>query len=205
MISRVPPPIGPRRASRRRALDVVLAHVAVAAVDLHGLVGDLDGGVAGEELRDRDLLEAVLAGDEQAQAVVGEVAAGLDHASPSRRACAGSPGSGRSGGRTPCAPSRTSSVRSNVACMPPTAPSAIEQPLPLEVGHDQVEALVLLAEQVLRRHAHVRERRARRCRRRASRASPACARPRSRACPSRARGTRGRDGRRSCVVLTAVT
>ena len=32
------------------------------------------------------------------------------------------------------------------------------EPLPLEVGHDQVEALVLLAEQVLRGHAHVGER-----------------------------------------------
>ena len=33
-----------------------------------------------------------------------------------------------------------------------------QQPLPLEVGHDQVEALVLLAEQVLLGHEHVVER-----------------------------------------------
>ena len=33
-----------------------------------------------------------------------------------------------------------------------------QQPLPLEVGHDQVEAAVLLAEQVLLGHEHVVER-----------------------------------------------
>jgi hypothetical protein len=32
-----------------------------------------------------------------------------------------------------------------------------QQPLPLEVGHDQVEALVLLAEQVFRRDEHLVE------------------------------------------------
>src|SRR5262249_37611960 len=39
------------------ALDSVLAHVAVAAVDLEGLVGDAEGGALGEELGDRDLAQ----------------------------------------------------------------------------------------------------------------------------------------------------
>ena len=56
----------------QRALDPVLAHVAVAAEDLHALVGDLDAGALGEQLRLRDLGDRVLAGDEAAQGVVGE-------------------------------------------------------------------------------------------------------------------------------------
>ena len=72
MISSVPPPIGPRRASRSGALDPVLAHVAVAAVDLQALVGDLDEAALGDELRHRHLADAVLALVEEAQGVVGQ-------------------------------------------------------------------------------------------------------------------------------------
>jgi len=39
----------------------------------------------------------------------------------------------------------------------PDRPECHRQPLPLEVGHDQVEALVLLAEQVLLGHEDVGE------------------------------------------------
>src|SRR5438270_13928259 len=42
------------------ALDAVLLHVAVAAMDLDALVGDLDGDARGVQLRHRDLAHGVL-------------------------------------------------------------------------------------------------------------------------------------------------
>ena len=69
MISSVPPPIGPEAGVAVGALDAVLAHVAVAAVDLDRLVGDLDQGALGEELGLGHLPEGVLAVGEQAQRV----------------------------------------------------------------------------------------------------------------------------------------
>src|SRR5213592_3086512 len=60
--------------------------------------------------------------------------------------------------------SANSRVRSRIACIEPTEPSAIAS-LPLEVRHDQVEAAVLLAEQVLLRHEDVGERQLGRVRR----------------------------------------
>ena len=78
MISSVPPPIGPEAGVARGALDVVLDHVAVAAVDLQAVVHDVEAGALGGQLGHRDLADAVLALVEQAQRVVGEAAAGLD-------------------------------------------------------------------------------------------------------------------------------
>ena len=66
------------------------------------------------------------------------------------------PGSRRSRCRTP-ALLAYARVFSSVACIAPDRAERHQQPLPLEVGHDQVEALVLLAEQVLLGHADVVE------------------------------------------------
>ena len=68
---RCPPRSGQARA-RTGALDLVLLHVAGAAVDLQGVVGHLVGRALRQQLRLGDLAERVLAGGEQPQRVVGE-------------------------------------------------------------------------------------------------------------------------------------
>src|SRR5450631_375368 len=59
------------------ALDPVLAHVAGAAVYLQALVHQLERRALGEQLRHRHLAQRVLSGDETAQRVVGDAAAGV--------------------------------------------------------------------------------------------------------------------------------
>src|SRR3954452_8296020 len=60
------------------ALDLVLAHVARAAVDLQALVGDLAAHLRGQQLGHRDLAHGVLAVGEPPRGRVDELAAGLD-------------------------------------------------------------------------------------------------------------------------------
>src|SRR5262245_48595649 len=59
-------------------LDGVLAHVAVAAVELHAVVGHALGHVRGEELHHGDLAHRVLVALELDRTSVGEPAPGLD-------------------------------------------------------------------------------------------------------------------------------
>jgi hypothetical protein len=54
MISSVLPPIEAGAGVADGAFDAVLAHVAIA-VDLEGLVDDLEDGALGDQLRQRDL------------------------------------------------------------------------------------------------------------------------------------------------------
>ena len=77
MTSSVPPPIGPEAGVADGALDAVLAHVAVAAVYLEALVGDLQHRALRQQLRHRHVADDVLAGDVAPQRRVGERLAGL--------------------------------------------------------------------------------------------------------------------------------
>src|SRR5436309_14439483 len=61
----------------RHALDLVLLHVAGAAVDLQRLVGDVEAVALGLQLRHRHLAQRVLALVEATERVVGQGAAGL--------------------------------------------------------------------------------------------------------------------------------
>src|SRR6185295_11753449 len=61
----------------RHALDLVLAHVARAAVQLQTGVHDLEGRALGGELGHRHLAHGVLARGEAAQRVIGHAAAGV--------------------------------------------------------------------------------------------------------------------------------
>src|SRR5436190_13747406 len=60
------------------AFDLVLAHVAVAAEELQDVVGGAHAVALGDELRHRRLAQGVVPGDEQAQGVVSDGAAGLE-------------------------------------------------------------------------------------------------------------------------------
>src|SRR3954454_9656293 len=69
-------PDGPEARVARHSLDLVLAHVLRAPVQLQAGVHHLEGGGLGGELRHRHLAPGILAGVEEAQRVVGRAAAG---------------------------------------------------------------------------------------------------------------------------------
>ena len=156
MISSEPPPIGPEARVARGALDPVLVHVAGAAVDLQARVHQLEGGALGQQLGHRDLLQRFLAGDEAAQRVVGDAAAGVG-------------GGGEVGelvadrlvldsGRPKAWRSRANSaVRSHASCIAPTAPSAIARRSHWKLAMISLKPSCQLAEQVLLGHEHVLE------------------------------------------------
>ena len=155
MISSVPPPIGPSRASRAARSISYSTDVAGAAVDLQARVHHLERRPLRRELGDRHLAHRVLAGDVAAQRRVGDVAPGLD-----RDRDLGELVADRLKRRSP-----SERLRSSANCErllerhlhPADRAERHQQPLPLEVGHDQVEAAVLLAEQVLLGDEHVVE------------------------------------------------
>jgi hypothetical protein len=125
----------------KRALDPVFPHVPVAAMDLHALGGDLDHGPLGEQLRHRHLANRVVPVREQAQGVVGERPRRLDlrrhlgELVADRLEAADRP------------PERLALLRVVERHLehplhPPYRGQRHQQPLPCEVGHDQVEAAV---------------------------------------------------------------
>src|SRR5919106_2606936 len=136
------------------AADRAQAGVAHRAADLLVPVGDPEGqlrhlerGALGQELRLRHLAERVPAVGEEPQGVVGEAARRLVlHGDLRDRV----------------APAALPARRLGNPFQHPLhgghRAQRHHQPLPLEVGHDQVEAAVLLAEQVLLGHEHVAER-----------------------------------------------
>src|SRR5919106_2289895 len=135
------------------AADRAQAGVAHRAADLLVPVGDPEGqlrhlerGALGQELRLRHLAERVPAVGEEPQGVVGEAARRLVlHGDLRDRV----------------APAALPARRLGNPFQHPLhgghRAQRHHQPLPLEVGHDQVEAAVLLAEQVLLGHEHVAE------------------------------------------------
>ena len=156
MISLVPPPIVMSRASRAKRSTGVLAHVAVAAVQLHAVVGHAVDHLGGEELDHRDLAHALLAGRELRAGRVGQPAAGLDlggevgqlvadHLLVAERAAEGLPLAHVGDGVLERALGHGHRVQPG------------HQPLALEDAHDLVEAHALAAQQVLGRHPHVLE------------------------------------------------
>src|ERR1700694_2674936 len=139
-----------------RALDPVLAHVAGAAVDLKAVVHQLERGALRQELGHRHLADRLLARDEAAQSVVGYAAAGVGRGGEvdelvAYRLVAGERAAERvtlsreGGGAFPRALQRADGAEGH------------REALPLEVGHDQGEALVQAAEQVLLRDEDVLE------------------------------------------------
>ena len=180
MISSVPPPIGPggRRARPARCRPRPCRRRRRGSA---GSVHDVERRALGGELGHRHLAAWRPGPRRSAQRRVGDarpasiVVRHLGELVADRLVC-------RSAGRTPCARARTAaSARSDLHR--PDRAERHQQPLPLEVGHDQVEAAVLVAEQVLLGHEDVVEARSARCRRRASRSSrsrgTATPRPRS--------------------------
>src|SRR4051812_9226583 len=146
----------PQAQVARRALDAVLLHVAGAAEDLDRVVGLVEGVALGLQLGHRHLLDRVVPLGEQAQRVVGDGATGLGahgHLGDlvaDRLVLADRPAEGAALARVLDGRVQQVEHRADRA-------ERHQEPLPLEVGHDQVEALVLLAEEVLLGHEHVLE------------------------------------------------
>src|SRR5271166_1736851 len=138
------------------ALDEVLAHVAGAAMDLQAVVHQLEGGPLGEQLGHRDLLQGLLAGDEAAQCVIGHAAARVDAGGEVCELVADGLVAGQRAPEGRALPGELDGALPGDLHGPDRA-EGHRQALPLEVGHDQLEALVERAEQVLLRHEDVLE------------------------------------------------
>src|ERR671914_54940 len=119
------------------------ADLEIPARQPESLLRDLVGGPLREELGLGHLAQGVLAAGEEPQSVVGQAARGLELHRHLRDGVA--------------IPHRLDDPLQHALHRGDCA-QRHDQPLPLEVGHDQVEAAVLLAEQVLLRHEHVAER-----------------------------------------------
>ena len=143
------------------ALDAVLLHVAGAAVDLDALVGDLDGDARGVQLGHRDLAHGVLAVLEAPGRRVDHLARRLDLRRHLGELVADDlEVADRAAERVALL-----GVLERLLEAPLGAGDAArraDQPLALELPHDVVEALALLAQDRVGRHAHVLERQQRR-------------------------------------------
>src|SRR5829696_4482641 len=154
-----PDPVEPHVAPH--ALDAVLLHVAGPAVDLEALVAHPAGHPRGEDLRHRDLAHRVLAVAEPPRGRVDELPRRLDlrrhlgELVPDHLEAAD-----RAPERLPL--HRVLQRPVERLLRGGDAARRADHPLALELPHDVVEALALLAEQCIDGHAHVLERQQRR-------------------------------------------
>ena len=150
MISSVPPPIGPSRASRRPVRARARGRVEPSRLDAG--VDRVESGSLRAQLGDRDLADRLLAGEKAAKGCVGHITAGFDrHRDLGQLVASRLPA-------TPVAIPDGSERELEARLHGTDRAQGHQQPLPLEVGHDQVEAAVLLTEQVLLGDEHVVER-----------------------------------------------
>ena len=142
MTSSVPPPIGPSRVSRRAPTEL-----EVAARDPERRLGQLERGPLREQLRLGHLTDRVVAAGEQVEGVVRERARGLELDRQLRHRV------------TELGPARRGRDRALEHDLHRAdRAERHHEPLPLEVGHHELEAPVLLAEEVLLGDEHVVER-----------------------------------------------
>ena len=123
---------GPQAGVTGGPLDVVLDHVARAAMDLQARVHDLEGGPLSRELGNRDLAHGVLPGVEvAAQRRVRDVTSGLDLVTAISASlwritwCLPIASWQPSGGSSLRSSARAKGLLEPATCIAPTAPSAI--------------------------------------------------------------------------------